>query len=280
MRIVIKEHERQVADYAADLIAQRINAFQPSQERPFVLGLPTGSTPVKTYERLIQLYREGAVSFKHVVTFNMDEYVGLPRDHPQSYHSFMRQNLFDFIDLPLENQNIPDGNALDLVAECQRYEDKITSYGGIELFLGGVGSDGHLAFNEPGSSLTSRTRVKSLNQETISANARFFNNDLTRVPTMAITVGIGTIMDARQVVILATGIGKARAVEQCVEGSVSHAATVSMLQLHRAAVLCLDEAATSELRVKTVRYFKGLAVRENELQERQEKSKRRQQAKL
>lgn len=273
MRIYINDNSDKVADYVASFVIQRIKDFEPTASRPFVLGLPTGSTPLKTYQRLIQAFREGKVSFKNVVTFNMDEYVGLPRDHPQSYFSFMKNNFFAFIDIPQENTNILNGNAPDLVAECQRFEDKIAGYGGIELFLGGIGSDGHIAFNEPGSSLASRTRVKSLNQETIEANARFFEGDISKVPTMALTVGVGTIMDARTVVIIATGANKAPAVAQCVEGSVSHAFPVTQLQHHRSMVLCVDEDATLDLRVKTVRYFKGLLVRENELGERQRNAK-------
>ena len=273
MRIVIAASADKVADAVASYIVKRITDFAPTKDRPFVLGLPTGSTPLKTYQRLIQAFREGRVSFKNVVTFNMDEYVGLPRDHPESYHSFMKNNLFCFIDILQENINILDGNAPDLVAECQRFEDKIISYGGIEVFLGGVGHDGHVAFNEPGSSLSSRTRVKSLNHETILANARFFDNDISKVPTMALTVGVQTIMDARTVLIVATGASKAIAVNGLVEGAVTHASPVSALQHHKSMVLFIDEDATLELKVKTVRYFKGLALRENELQKRQSNTK-------
>lgn len=275
MRIVIKSSDDTVAAYVAEYIVKRINDFHPTKERPFVLGLPTGSTPIRTYQKLIQAFREGRITFKNVVTFNMDEYVGLPVTHPQSYHAFMQVNLFNFIDIPPENVNILDGNASDLIAECQRFEDKIAMYGGIELFFGGLGSDGHIAFNEPGSSLASLTRVKSLNSETIAANARFFDNDISKVPTMALTVGVATIINARQVLIAATGASKAVAVEKCVEGSVSHIYPVSALQLHRSAVLVVDEAATMELKVKTVIYFKALAVREDELGKRQVNAKLR-----
>jgi glucosamine-6-phosphate deaminase len=269
MRIVIKDDSDGVAEYAAELIVKRVAEFQPTKERPFVLGLPTGSTPVKTYQRLIKAFREGRISFKNIITFNMDEYVGLPREHEQSYWYFMKTNLFQFVDIPAENINILDGNAPDLIRECQRFEDKIESLGGIELFLGGLGSDGHIAFNEPGSSLKSKTRVKSLNEETIHANARFFSNDVSKVPTMALTVGVDTVMRSRQVVVLATGANKAVAVSKMVEEGVSHSWPASALQLHPAVVLVLDEDATHELRVKTVRYFKGLAKREDELVRRQ-----------
>jgi glucosamine-6-phosphate deaminase len=174
----------------ANYIKERIRQFEPSEERPFVLGLPTGSSPIGVYKRLVEMCTAGQVSFKHVITFNMDEYVGLPRDHPESYYSFMWNNLFMHIDIVPENVHILDGNAPDLDEECKKFEMAITQVGGIELFLGGIGPDGHIAFNEPGSSLNSRTRVKTLAYETIIANARFFDGDLTKVPKLALTVGV------------------------------------------------------------------------------------------
>jgi len=210
------------------------------------------------YEEWIRQYREGRISFSNVITFNMDEYVNLPEEHPESYHSFMFRNLFDHIDIPRENINILNGNAPDLVKECTNYEAKIRSYGGIEIFLGGIGPDGHIAFNEPGSSLVSRTRVKTLSYDTILANSRFFDNDISRVPTQALTVGVGTVMDAREVVIIITGFIKARAVHMVIEGGISHMWTVSMLQMHEHAIIACDEPATMELQVETVKYFKEI----------------------
>uniref|UniRef100_A0A914DJH0 Glucosamine-6-phosphate isomerase n=1 Tax=Acrobeloides nanus TaxID=290746 RepID=A0A914DJH0_9BILA len=210
------------------------------------------------YKKLIELYKQEKVSFKYVKTFNMDEYVGLPRDHPESYHSFMFHNFFRHIDIDPKNVHILDGNAQDLNAECQEYEDKIKEAGGIELFVGGIGPDGHVAFNEPGSSLSSRTRIKTLAKETIYANARFFNNDISKVPTQALTVGVQTIMDAREVMILISGASKAHALHKTIEEGVSHMWTVSALQLHPSAMFIADEDATLELRVNTVKYFKGL----------------------
>ena len=269
MRIVIRNSAQNVAEYAAELSIERINAMNPSAGRPFILGLPTGGTPVKTYQALIAAYRHRRVSFKNVVTFNMDEYVGLPREHPESYWAFMHQHFFNWVDIPSQNINILDGNAADLVAECNRFEEKIKSSGGIDLFLGGVGSDGHIAFNEPGSAFHSRTRVKSLNDQTSQDNSRFFGGELTNVPTMALTVGVQTIMDARGVVVIATGARKAVAVARCVEGAISNACPISVLQLHPAAVIVIDDEATAELKVKTVKYFQALAKRENELALRQ-----------
>ena len=195
------------------------------------------------------------MSFRNVVTFNMDEYCGLPEDHPESYHSFMWNNFFSHIDIPRENVNILNGNAPDLEAECARFEEKIRSYGGIELFMGGVGPDGHIAFNEPGSSLLSRTRMKTLTTDTIIANARFFNNDVNLVPRTALTVGVGTVMDARSIMLLVNGHNKARALRHGVEGAVSQMWTISALQLHPRAIIVADDAACAELQVQTYRYF-------------------------
>ncbi len=251
-------NEEQVAQKAATLIMNRINKFNPTPEKPFVLGLPTGGTPLATYRKLIEFYKEGKLSFKNVVTFNMDEYVGLAKEHNQSYHYFMWQNFFNHIDIDPQNVNILNGLATDVEQECAEYEAKIKSYGGIHLFLGGVGVDGHIAFNESGSSLTSRTRIKTLMMETRIANSRFFDGDIDQVPKYALTVGVGTIMDAKEVVILATGRSKAHAVKACVEGSVNHLWTVSALQMHPKSLVICDENATLELKVKTVKYFKEL----------------------
>jgi glucosamine-6-phosphate deaminase len=198
------------------------------------------------------------VSFKNVVTFNMDEYVGLPEDHPQSYHYFMWQHLFSHVDIPPHNVNILNGNASDLELECNEYEEKIRRIGGIDLFLGGIGPDGHIAFNEPGSSLSSRTRIKTLTHDTRVANSRFFGGDPHKVPKTALTVGVATVMDAREVLIIINGMHKARALQKVVEEGVNHMWTVSMLQLHRHGMIVCDEDATMELKVATVKYFKDI----------------------
>ena len=261
MRLIPLQTEQQVSQWAARHIVDRINHFKPTEDRPFVLGLPTGGTPLKTYQELIKLYQAGEVSFKYVVTFNMDEYVGLPPEHPESYHAFMHKHFFDHIDIQEKNIHILNGNTDNHDEECRRYEEKIKSFGKIHLFMGGVGQDGHIAFNEPASSLTSRTRIKTLNTDTLIANSRFFNNDINSVPKYALTIGVGTLMDAEEVMILATGHNKALAVQAGVEGSVNHLWTISALQLHRHFILVCDEAAQQELKVKTVKYFTELEQR-------------------
>jgi glucosamine-6-phosphate deaminase len=258
MRLLVHKDYAAASRWIAGYIAGRINAFAPSKDKPFVLGLPTGSSPLGVYKELIALNKAGRVSFADVVTFNMDEYVGLPDDHPQSYHRFMKDNLFDHIDIKKQNTHLLNGMASDLRAECASYEAAIRASGGIELFLGGMGADGHIAFNEPGSSLHSRTRVKTLNKDTKAANARFFDGAIEKVPGTALTVGVGTVMDAREVVIIVSGHTKARALQAAVEGGVTHMWTLSCLQMHPRAIIVSDEDATDELKVGTVRYFKDI----------------------
>ncbi|MBN3122471.1 glucosamine-6-phosphate deaminase [Pectobacterium brasiliense] len=258
MRLIPLTTAADVGKWAARHIVEKINAFKPSAERPFILGLPTGSSPLEAYKSLVTMHKAGLVSFKHVVTFNMDEYVGLPTDHPESYHIFMHQNFFNHVDIPRENINLLNGNAEDTTAECRRYEEKIKSYGKIHLFMGGVGNDGHIAFNEPASSLASRTRIKTLTEETRIANSRFFGGDVSLVPKFALTVGVGTLLDAEEVMILVTGRNKAQALQAAVEGNVNHMWTISCLQLHAKAIMVCDEPSTMELKVKTVKYFREL----------------------
>lgn len=258
MRLIIESDYKKLSAWAARHVVERINAFGPTEERPFVLGLPTGSSPEGMYAELVKANREGRVSFRHVITFNMDEYVGLPENHPESYHSFMRRNLFDHIDILPENIHILNGNAEDLEAECDHYEEMIKAAGGIDLFIGGIGPDGHIAFNEPGSSLTSRTRQKTLTTDTIIANSRFFDYDVEKVPHYALTVGVGTVMDASEVMILVNGHHKSRALQAAVEGPVTQWWTISALQMHQHGIIVADEAACEELKVGTYRYFKDI----------------------
>ncbi len=258
MRVIIEKSYEELSQWAANHVIEAIHKFQPSADRPFVLGLPTGSSPVGMYQALVKAVKEGKVSFKHVLTFNMDEYVGLPEEHPESYHSFMAHNLFDHIDCPKENIHILNGNAENLEEECKHYEQMIADAGGIDLFIGGIGPDGHIAFNEPFSSLDSRTRVKTLTTDTRIANSRFFGNDPNAVPKLALTVGVGTVMAAREVMILCNGHNKARALQAAIEGPVTQAWTISALQTHRHGIIVCDDAATDELKVSTYRYFKDI----------------------
>ena len=198
MRVIIEPDYQNLSRWAAEYVAAKINAANPTPEKPFKLGCPTGSSPLGLYKHLIEMYKAGKVSFQNVITFNMDEYVGLPEEHPESYHSFMWTNFFSHIDIKKENVHILNGNAKDLQAECAQYEAAIQAAGGIDLFMGGIGPDGHIAFNEPFSSLQSRTRVKSLTTDTIIANSRFFDYDVNKVPKTALTVGVGTVMDAKR----------------------------------------------------------------------------------
>lgn len=258
MRLIIEPDYTQLSAWAGNYVAAKINQANPTAEKPFVLGLPTGSSPLGMYKRLIELNKQGKVSFKNVITFNMDEYVGLPKDHEQSYHTFMWTNFFNHVDIKPENVNILNGNAPDLAAECAAYEAKMKAVGGVDLFLGGIGPDGHIAFNEPGSSLASRTRVKTLTTDTIIANSRFFDNDVTKVPKTAVTVGVGTILDAKEVLIMVNGHNKARALQQAVEGAVNQLWTITALQLHEKGIIVCDEAACAELKVGTYNYFKDI----------------------
>lgn len=261
MRLIIQPDQPSLSKWTAAYIARKIIEHKPTAKRPFVLGLPTGSSPIGTYQELVRLHKRRGLSFKHVITFNMDEYVGLPEAHPQSYHSFMRKHLFDHIDIPAAQINILDGNAKDLEKECAAYEARIKAAGGIDLFLGGVGPDGHIAFNEPGSSLHSRTRVKTLTYDTIVANSRFFGGDVKQVPRLALTVGVETVTDARQVVLIVGGHAKARALQKVIEEGVNHMWTASVLQLHPKAIMVCDEESTVELKVGTYRYFKDIEAK-------------------
>ncbi len=258
MRLIIQPDFKKVSEWSANYIAKRILEFKPTARKPFVLGLPTGSSPIGMYKELVKLHKKGIVSFKNVVTFNMDEYVGIPEAHPQSYHSFMQINLFNHIDILKKNINILNGNAKNLEKECDNYEKKIKKHGVINLFIGGIGPDGHIAFNEPGSSLSSLTRVKTLTQDTIIANSRFFNNNVAKVPKTALTVGVKTVLDSDEVLIIITGHSKARALKKVVEEGVNHMWTVSSLQTHPKGIIVCDEPATWEINVGTAAYFKDI----------------------
>ena len=255
MRLVILSDYKKISTWAAGYIADKIKAHN---ENPFILGLPTGSSPLGVYKEFIKMYKDGNLSFKNVRTFNMDEYIGLGADHPQSYRYFMMENLFNHIDIDKQHIHIPNGMANDLEKECKLYEEAILAEGGIGLFLGGMGTDGHIAFNEPGSSLTSRTRIKTLTSETKASNARFFDNDPSKVPGTALTVGVGTVMDAKEVMIIVSGRSKARALKAVVEEGINQMWTLSCLQMHPKAIIVCDDESTEELKVGTVKYFKDI----------------------
>ncbi len=255
MRLIIKDTNELAGKWAANYIVEKILKHQVKSDKPFVLGLPTGSTPLSTYKELIALHKAGKVSFKNVITFNMDEYVNLPKEHPESYYSFMWKNFFNHVDIKPENINLLDGNAPDPEAECERYEKKILEVGGIDLFMGGVGENGHLAFNEPYTSLNSRTHVQTLTHDTLVVNSRFFDNDINKVPKQALSVGIATVLSAKEVLILALGPKKAKAVKHCVEGTYNHVWPISALQIHPKGIMVCDDAAATELKVSTYRYF-------------------------
>lgn len=237
MRVIIEPDaqaaSRRAARFVADLVRKKPHC---------VLGLATGGSPLGTYQELIRLYREEGLDFSHVTTFNLDEYVGLGPAHPQSYRYFMQQNLFLHINIDPTHTNVPDGRALDFETHCRQYEQKIKDAGGIDLQVLGIGADGHIAFNEPGSSLGSRTRLKTLASETIRDNARYFGGE-EKVPRLAVTMGVGTILESRQCLLLAFGPHKAIAVRDTIEGPITAQVTASALQLHREVICLLDEAA-------------------------------------
>ena len=242
------ETEDNVGFLTASYVKNRINSFVPSAAKPhFVLALPTGGTAVDLYKNLVRFNQENTLNFKNVVTFNLDEYVNLPISHPESYHSFMARNLFDHIKINKEQINILNGNAEDLDKECFEYEQKIKKYGGIDLFIGGIGQNGHIAFNEPGSAFDSRTRVIELTANTISANSRFFEGDTSLVPTRALTVGLGTIMESKEVIIMATGPKKSQALYHAFEDKPNINWPITVLQNHPRAFIVADKPAAAEI---------------------------------
>jgi glucosamine-6-phosphate deaminase len=243
MEILISETYEEMSRNAAKMVARLLNA-KPNA----VLGLATGSTPLGVYRELARMHKDEGLDFSQVTTFNLDEYVGLTKDHPQSYHYFMHENLFKHINIPPQHVYIPSGTTDNFVAFCAWYERRIKECGGIDLQLLGIGSDGHIAFNEPSSSLGSRTRIKTLARTTIEDNARFFER-IVDVPIYAITMGVGTILEAREIAFLANGEAKAAAVAEAIEGPVTSMVTASALQLHPEVTCFLDRPAASALKM-------------------------------
>ena len=253
MQIIIRETYEEMSKAAARTVAKTLNS-KPNA----VLGLPTGSTPLGLYKELARMHKNEGLDFSQVTTFNLDEYVGLSRFHEQSYHYFMHENLFKHINIPLQNIYIPSGSTDNYEAFCRWYEQRIVECGGIDLQVLGIGSDGHIAFNEPTSSLGSRTRIKTLAKQTIDDNARFFDKP-EEVPIYAITMGVGTILEAHKIILLANGGNKAAAVAAAVEGPVTSMITASALQLHREAICFLDREATAEL--KMLEYYEWIQAK-------------------
>lgn len=244
MEVIVQPDYERMSSLAARIVVEVLNA-KPNA----VLGMATGSTPLGLYQELVRLHKEGELDFSRVTTFNLDEYVGLPVNHPQSYHYFMREHFFQHVNIPPQNINIPSGTTSNYPAFCAWYEQRIAECGGIDLQVLGIGADGHVAFNEPTSSLTSRTRLKTLSKQTIDDNARFFGRR-EDVPIYAITMGVGTILEARKLVLLASGKAKARAIAQAVEGPVTSMVTASAIQLHRDAAVIVDSEAAEELELR------------------------------
>lgn len=253
MEIILKDTYEDLCRAAARMVAKMLNA-KPNA----VLGLATGSTPIGIYRELIRLHREEGLDFSQVTTFNLDEYVGLGRNHPQSYHRFMQEHLFEHINVPVQNIYIPSGTTDNYEAFCRWYEQRIEECGGIDLQILGIGVDGHIAFNEPGSSLGSRTRIKTLARQTIEDNARFFDKP-EDVPVYAITMGVGTILEARRIALVANGKKKAPAIAAAIEGPVTSLCTASALQLHADTTYFLDREAAGDL--KMIEYYEWIQAK-------------------
>ncbi|MBD1584070.1 glucosamine-6-phosphate deaminase [Pseudoalteromonas sp. S16_S37] len=259
MQIVILNDAAEVAAYGADIFSTQLQRKAES-----VLGLATGSTPVALYQELIRRNREGELSFKDATTFNLDEYLGLEGTHPQSYRYFMNEQLFNHIDIDIDNTHVPPGDAKNPITACQDYEARMAAAGGVDIQLLGIGRNGHIGFNEPSSGLTSRTRVKTLTKETIEDNARFFEEGEYQ-PHLSITMGIGTILDAKKVVLLATGENKADAIQAMVEGPLTASCPASALQLHKNAVIVIDLLAASKL--KDIEFYQHIEAENQKLQD-------------
>ena len=244
MQLIICDEYEQLSRAAAKTVAKTLNS-KPNA----VMGLATGSTPLGLYQELVRMHKEEGLDFSQVTTFNLDQYVGLPNNHPQSYHYFMSENLFNHVNIPRQNVYIPSGTTDNYEAFCKWYEQRIVDCGGIDLQVLGIGTDGHIAFNEPSSSLGSRTRIKTLAKQTIEDNARFFDNP-DDVPVYAITMGVGTILEARKIILLASGESKAEAIAAAIEGPVTSMCTASALQLHADTIFFLDRAAAGRLNMR------------------------------
>ena len=249
MEIIIQSTYKQLAAIASEIIRDAL-----LKKPDLVLGLATGSTPIGLYKALVRMHKEDGLDFSSVIAFNLDEYVGIPCEHPQSYHTFMANHFFDYLNIPVKNRHIPQNTAKNHEAFCAAYEEAIIRAGGIDIQVLGIGTDGHIGFNEVGSSLASRTRIVTLTKSTLVANANHFEGNVNAVPEMAITMGIGTIMEAKQCLLLANGTSKATAIAKAVEGPITSMVPASILQMHPNTVTLIDESAASDL--KEVEYYK------------------------
>lgn len=259
MRVIIVKDYEEMSKEAAKIVKELI-----IRKPDCVLGLATGSTPVGLYKELVRMHKEEGLDFSKVKTFNLDEYYGLPPNHPQSYRYFMDVNLFNGINIKKENTHVPDGTVKkeEIEEYCKRYEEMIKEAGGIDLQVLGIGGDGHIAFNEPGSPIYSRTRLVALDEQTIKDNSRFFEK-IEDVPKFALTMGVGTILEAKEILFLANGIKKAEVVAKAIEGPVTSQITASALQLHPRVTAIIDEEAASKL--KRIEYYKFAAEAEKNI---------------
>lgn len=258
MRVVIQPNYEELSQWAADYVVFRMNKHRPTPKHPFVLGLPSGSTPLGMFDILARYYKEGIISFENVVFFGMGEYVGVSAGDEKGFQYFLWDRFLKYVNIKKEHVHFLNGMTTNFSKECHRYEKLIKDYGGVNLFIGGVGEDGHIAFNEPYSSLKSRTRAKLLTPSTRQANSRFFNNDINKVPPTVLTIGIETIMDAEEVMILASGAKKSLALHHAIEEGITHVWPVSILQNHPHAIIACDEEATKRLSLETIKYFKDI----------------------
>ena len=240
IRVIRTKNYEELSDRAFEIVRELLKTKPDA-----VLGLATGSTPLGLYERMVQDHRENGTSYREVETFNLDEYVGLPEEHPESYHSFMDRNLFSQLDIKKENTHVPSGHG-DLQQNCQQYNDMLAEKQ-IDLQILGIGSNGHIGFNEPGTSFDSQTHVVRLKQSTIEDNARFFDHDVNKVPTEAITMGISNVMAASRILLLASGAGKANAIQATVMGRISETVPASVLQTHDDVIIIVDAEAAGSL---------------------------------
>jgi len=241
MNILAFDNDDKLNEAAANMIISQIQTTPRT-----VLGLATGGTPVGIYKQLLHEFDRGMVSFRNVTTYNLDEYANIPVDHSESYHSYMNNHLFKHIDLPASQRHIPNGNAEDLVAECRRYDESIELAGQIDLQLLGIGHNGHIGFNEPAQELTKETHVVDLAQETLEANARYFDS-IKEVPKQALTMGVGTILKAKKIMLVVKGADKADIVKRALQGPITTECPASLLQTHPNLIVLLDNAAAGKL---------------------------------